>query len=98
MFKLMKVYPRHDSPYAGGYVKFDKRYNVGEFMEVALEKHPAVSGTFAIDGTSLEVQYCKGKLSGQQLPERILNARIAAVSFCSGWNTINYVITKLEGQ
>lgn len=94
----MKVYPKYNSPYAYGYVDFDRQYTVGEFIEEALEKYPAVSGYFSIDGTSLEVQYAKGKLSGKAFPEKVLKARIAAVSFYTGWNKADYVITKLEGQ
>ena len=98
MYKLMKVYPKYNSPYAYGYVDFNREYTIGEFIEETLKKYPAVSGYFSIDGTSLEVQYAKGELSGKAFPEKVLEARIAAVSFCTGWNKADYVITKLEGQ
>lgn len=94
----MKVYPKYNSPYAYGYVDFNREYTIGEFIEETLKKYPAVSGYFSIDGTSLEVQYAKGELSGKAFPEKVLEARIAAVSFCTGWNKADYVITKLEGQ
>ena len=98
MFKHIKVFPKQDSPYAGGYVKFDRQYTVGEFMKEALENYPAISGTFCIDGTSLEARYGKGKLIDKEFPEDILNAKIGAVSFYAGWNKTDYVIVKLEGQ
>lgn len=94
----MKVYPKYNSPYAYGYVDFNREYTIGEFIEKNLKKYPAVSGYFSIDGTSLEVQYAKGELSGKAFPEKVLEARIAAVSFYTGWNKADYVITKLEGQ
>lgn len=98
MFKLIKVFPKQDSPYAGGCVKFDRRYTVGEFIKEALENYPAISGYFCIDGTSLKAQYSKGNLIDKEFPEDTLNAKIAAVSFCTGWNRADYVITKIEGQ
>lgn len=98
MYKLTKVFPSYDSPYAYGYVDFDRQYIVGKFIEETLKKYPAISGYFSIDGTSLEVQYAKGELSGKAFPEKVLKARIAAVSFYTGWNKADYVITKLEGQ
>lgn len=98
MFKLIKVFPKQDSPYAGGYVKFDRRYTVGEFIKEALENYPAISGYFSIDGTSIEARYGKGKLIDKELSEDTLNAKIGAVSFYAGWNKTDYVIVKLEGQ
>lgn len=98
MFELIRVFSTHASPYVGGYVDFDRQYTVGEFIEETLKKYPAVSGYFSIDGTSLEVQYAKGELSGKAFPEKVLKARIAAVSFYTGCNEANYVITKLDGQ
>lgn len=98
MFELIRVFPTHASPYVGGYVDFDRQYTVGEFIEEILKKYPAVSGYFSIDGTSLEVQYAKGELSGKAFPEKVLESRVSAVSFYTGWNKADYVITKLEGQ
>jgi hypothetical protein len=98
MFKLIRVFPRHASPCVGGYVEFDRRYIVGEFIKEALENYPAISGYFSIDGTSLEARYGKGKLIDKEFPEDTLNAKIAAVSFYTGWNKADYVITKIEGQ
>lgn len=98
MFELIRVFPNHASPYVGGYVDFDRQYTVGEFIEETLKKYPAVSGYFSIDGTSLEVQYAKGELSGKAFHEKVLESRIAAVSFYTGWNKADYVITKLDGQ
>lgn len=98
MFKHIKVFPKQDSPYAGGYVEFDRRYTVGEFIKEALENYPAISGYFCIDGTSLEARYGKGKLIDKEFPEDTLNAKIAAISFYAGWNKADYVITKIEGQ
>ena len=98
MFELIRVFPTHASPYVGGYVDFYRQYTVGEFIEETLEKYPAVSGYFSIDGTSLEVQYAKGKLLSKEFPERILRARIAAVSFYTGCNEADYVITKFDGE
>jgi hypothetical protein len=34
----------------------------------------------------------------KEFPEKVLKARIAAVSFYTGWNKADYVITKLDGQ
>lgn len=98
MFKLIKVFPKQDSPYAGGYVKFDRRYTVGEFIKKVIENYPAISGYFSIDGTSIEARYGKGKLIDKEFPEDTLNAKIGAVSFYAGWNKTDYVIVKLEGQ
>lgn len=98
MFKLIRIYPRNASPYVKGYIEFDRIYTVGEFMKEALENYPAISGTFCIDGTSLEAQYRRGKLIDKEFPEDILNAKIAAVSFYTGWNKADYVITKFDGQ
>lgn len=98
MFELIRVFPNHASPYVGGYVDFDRQYTVGKFIEETLKKYPAVSGYFSIDGTSLEVQYAKGKLLSKEFPERILKARIAAVSFYTGCNEADYVITKFDGE
>ena len=44
MFKLIRVFPNHDSPYVGGYVDFDRQYTVGEFIQETLEKYPAIRG------------------------------------------------------
>lgn len=98
MFELIKVFPTHDSPYVGGYVDFDRQYTVGEFIEETLGKYPAISGSFVVDATSLVAHYRKGKLLNEDFPEKVLKARIAAVSFYTGWNKADYVITKLEGQ
>lgn len=98
MFELIRVFPTHASPYVGGYVDFDRQYTVGEFIEETLKKYPAVSGYFSIDGTSLEVQYAKGKLLSKEFPERILKARIAAVYFYTGRNEADYIITKFDGE
>lgn len=98
MFELIRVFSTHASPYVGGYVVFDRQYTVGKFIEETLKKYPAVSGYFSIDGTSLEVQYAKGELSGKAFPEKVLESRIAAVYFYTGCNEANYVITKLDGQ
>lgn len=98
MYKLTKVFPSYNSPYAYGYVDFDRQYTIGKFIEETLKKCPAVSGYFSIDGTSLEVQYAKGKLLSKEFPERILRARIAAVSFYTGCNEADYVITKFDGE
>ncbi len=48
MFELIRVFPTHASPYVGGYVNFDRQYTVGEFIEEALEKYPAISGSFPV--------------------------------------------------
>lgn len=98
MFELIRVFPTHASPYVGGYVDFDRQYTVGEFIEEALEKYPAISGSFVVDATSLVAYYRKGKLLNEEFPEKVLKARISAVSFCTGWNKADYVITKLDGQ
>ena len=98
MFKLIRVFPTHASPYVGGYVDFDRQYTVGEFIEETLKKNPAISGSFVVDATSLVAHYRKGKLLNEDFPEKVLKARIAAVSFYAGWNKADYVITKLEGQ
>lgn len=98
MFKHIKVFPKQDSPYAGGYVEFDRRYTVGEFIKEALENYPAISGYFCIDGTLLEARYGKGKFIDKEFPEDTLNAKIAAVSFYTGWNKADYVIVKIEEQ
>lgn len=98
MFELIRVFSTHTSPYVGGYVDFDRQYTVGKFIEETLKKYPAVSGYFSIDGTSLEVQYAKGKLLSKEFPERILRARIAAVYFYTGCNEADYVITKFDGE
>lgn len=98
MFELIRVFPTHASPYVGGYVDFDRQYTVGEFIEETLEKYPAISGSFVVDATSLVAHYRKGKLLNEELPGRILRARIAAVSFYTGCNEADYVITKLDGQ
>lgn len=98
MYKLTKVFPSYDSPYAYGYVDFDRQYTVGEFIEETLEKYPAISGSFVVDATSLVAYYRKGELLNENFPEKVLKARIAAVSFYTGWNKADYVITKLEGQ
>lgn len=98
MYKLTKVFPSYDSPYIYGYVDFDRQYTVGKFIEETLKKYSAVSGYFSIDGTSLEVQYAKGELSGKAFPEKVLESRIAAVSFYTGCNEADYVITKFDGE
>lgn len=98
MFELIRVFPNHASPYVGGYVDFDRQYTVGEFIEETLEKYPAISGSFVVDATSLVAHYRKGKLLNEELPGRILRARIAAVSFYTGCNEADYVITKFDGQ
>ena len=98
MFELIRVFPNCASPYVGGYVDFDRQYTVREFIEEALEKYPAISGSFVIDATSLVAHYRKGKLLNEELPGRILRARIAAVSFYTGCNEADYVITKFDGQ
>lgn len=98
MYKLTKVFPSYDSPYAYGYVDFDRQYTVGEFIEETLKKYPAISGSFVVDATSLVAYYRKGELLNKEFPEKVLKARIAAVSFYTGWNKADYVITKLEGQ
>ena len=98
MFKLIRVFPTHASPYVGGYVDFDRQYTVGEFIEETLKKNPAISGSFVVDATSLVEHYRKGKLLNEDFPEKVLKARIADVSFYAGWNKADYVITKLEGQ
>lgn len=98
MFELIRVFSTHASPYVGGYVVFDRQYTVGKFIEETLKKYPAVSGYFSIDGTSLEVQYAKGELSGKAFPEKVLESRVAAVYFYTGRNEADYVITKLDGQ
>ena len=98
MYKLTKVFPSYDSPYAYGYVDFDRQYTVGEFIEEILKKYPAISGSFVVDATSLVAYYRKGELLNKEFPEKVLKARIAAVSFYTGWNKADYVITKLEGQ
>lgn len=98
MFELIRVFPTHASPYVGGYVDFDRQYTVGEFIEETQEKYPAISGSFVVDATSLVAHYMKGELLNENFPEKVLKSRIAAVSFYAGWNKIDYVITKLEGQ
>lgn len=98
MFELIRVFPTHASPYVGGYVDFDRRYTVGEFIEETLKKYPVISGSFVIDATSLVAYYRKGELLNKEFPERILRARIAAVSFYTGCNEADYVITKFDGQ
>lgn len=98
MFELIRVFPNHASPYVGGYVDFDRQYTVGEFIEETLEKYPAISGSFVVDATSLVAHYRKGKLLNEDFPEKVLKSRIAAVSFYTGWNKADYVITKLEGE
>lgn len=98
MFKLISVFPNHASPYVGGYVDFDRQYTVGKFIEEALGKYPSISGSFVVDATSLVAYYRKGELLNKEFPEKVLKARIAAVSFYAGWNKVYYVITKLEGQ
>lgn len=98
MFELIRVFPNHVSPYVGGYVDFDRQYTVGEFIEEILKKYPAISGSFVVDATSLVAHYRKGKLLNEDFPEKVLKARIAAVSFCTGWNKADYVITKFDGQ
>lgn len=98
MFELIRVFPNHASPYVGGYVDFDRQYTVEEFIEETLKKYPAISGSFVVDATSHVAHYRKGKLLNEDFPEKVLKARIAAVSFCTGWNKADYVITKLEGQ
>lgn len=98
MFKLIRVFPNHDSPYVGRYVDFDRQYTVEEFIEETLKKYPAISGSFVVDATSLVAHYRKGKLLNEDFPENVLKARIAAVSFYAGWNKADYVITKLDGQ
>lgn len=67
-------------------------------IEEILKKYPAISGSFVVDATSLVAYYRKGKLLNEELPRRILRARIAAVSFYTGCNEADYVITKLDGQ
>lgn len=98
MFKLIRVIPNHASPYAYGYVDFDRQYTVEEFIEETLKKYPAISGSFVVDATSLVEHYRKGKLLNEEFPEKVLKSRIAAVFFCTGWNKADYVITKLDGQ
>lgn len=98
MYKLTKVFPSYDSPYAYGYVDFDRQYTVGKFIEETLKKYRAISGSFVIDATSLIAYYRKGKLLNKEFPERILRARIAAVSFYTGCNEADYVITKFDGK
>lgn len=98
MFELIRVFPNHASPYVGGYVDFDRQYTVGEFIEETLKKQPAISGSFVVDATSLVAYYRKGELLNKEFPEKVLKARIAAVSFYTGWNKADYVITKLDGQ
>lgn len=98
MFELIRVFPNHDSPYVGGYVDFDRQYTVGEFIEETMKKYPAISGSFVVDATSHVAHYRKGKLLNEDFPEKVLKARIAAVSFYTGWNKADYVITKLDGQ
>lgn len=98
MFELIRVFPPYASSHVGGYVDFGRQYTVGEFIEEILKKYPAVSGYFSIDGTSLEVQYAKGKLLSKEFPERILRARIAAAYFYTGCNEADYVITKFDGE
>lgn len=98
MFKLIRVIPSHASPYAYGYVDFDRQYTVEEFIEETLKKYPAISGSFVVDATSLVEHYRKGKLLNEEFPGKVLKARIAAVSFYTGWNKADYVITKLDGQ
>lgn len=53
---------------------------------------------FVIDATSLVAHYRKGELLNEEFPEKVLKARIAAVSFYTGRNKAHYVITKLDGQ
>lgn len=98
MFELIRVFPNYASPYVGGYVDFDRQYTVGEFVEETLKKYPDISGSFVIDATSLVAYYRKGELLNKEFPERILRARIAAVSFYTGWNKADYVITKFDGE
>lgn len=98
MFELIRVFPTHASPYVGGYVDFDRQYTVEEFIEETLKKYPAISGSFVIDATSLVAYYRKGKLLNKEFPKRILRARIAAVSFYTGRNKADYVITKFDGE
>lgn len=98
MFELIRVFPHHASPYVGGYVDFDRQYTVGEFIEETLKKYPAISGSFVVDATSLVAHYMKGELLNKEFPEKVLKSRIAAVSFCTGCNEADYVITKLDGQ
>lgn len=98
MFELIRVFPNCASPYVGGYVDFDRRYTVGEFIEETLKKYPAISGSFVVDTTSLVAHYRKGKLLNEDFPEKVLKARIAAVSFYTGCNEAGYVITKFDGQ
>ena len=78
--------------------QYAERYTVEEFIEETLKKYPAISGPFVVDATSLVAHYRKGKLLNEEFPEKVLKARIAAVSFYTGWNKADYVITKLEGQ
>ena len=98
MFKLIRVFPNHVSAYVVGYVDFDRQYTVEEFIEETLKEYPAISGSFVVDATSLVAYYRKGELLNKEFPEKVLKARIAAVSFYTGWNKADYVITKLEGQ
>lgn len=98
MFELIRVFSTHASPNVGGYVDFDRQYTVEEFIEETLKKYPAISGSFVVDATSLVAYYRKGKLLNEDFPEKVLKARIAAVSFYTGWNKADYVITKLDGQ
>ena len=98
MFELIRVFPTHASPYVGGYVDFDRQYTVEEFIEEALEKYPAISGSFVVDATSLVAHYRKGKLLNEDFPEKVLKARIAAVPFYTEWNKADFIITKLDGQ
>lgn len=94
----MKVHPKYNSPYAYGYVDFNREYTIGEFIEEVVKSNPAISGCFSIDGEQMFLNYSKGKFLNNKFPEEILNSRIAAVSFYSGFNRVDYVITKLEGQ
>lgn len=96
MFELIRVFPNCASPYVGGYVDFDRQYTVEEFIEETLKKYPAISGSFVVDATSHVAHYRKGKLLNEDFPEKVLKARIAAVSFYTGRNKADYVITKLE--
>lgn len=96
MFELIRVFPNCASPYVGGYVDFDRQYTVEEFIEETLKKYPTISGSFVVDATSHVAHYRKGKLLNEDFPEKVLKARIAAVSFYTGRNKADYVITKLE--
>lgn len=98
MFELIRVFPNHASPYVGGYVDFDRQYTVEEFIEETLKKYPAISGSFVVDATSLVAHYRKGKLLNEDVPEKVLKARIAAVPFYTEWNKADFIITKLDGQ